>query len=82
MIVGITKAVFSVFNAIDGASWLNNYEIAKILHEIAIFEEMKGEKFKPRAYEKAALYIGSLSDDLATIYKKKKGLVHWWNYQE
>jgi DNA polymerase (family X) len=49
---------------------LNNYEIAKILHEIAIFEEMKGEKFKPRAYEKAALYIGSLSDDLATIYKK------------
>jgi DNA polymerase (family X) len=49
---------------------LNNYEIAKILHEIAIFEEMKGEKFKPRAYEKAALYIGSLSDDLATIYRK------------
>jgi DNA polymerase (family X) len=49
---------------------LNNYEIAKILHEIAIFEEMKGEKFKPRAYEKAALYVGSLSDDLATIYKK------------
>lgn len=32
---------------------------------------MKGEKFKPRAYEKAALYIGSLSDDLATIYKKE-----------
>jgi DNA polymerase (family 10) len=49
---------------------LKNYEIAKILHEIAIFEEMKGEKFKPRAYEKAALYIGSLSDDLLTIYKK------------
>ncbi|HET7148456.1 MAG TPA: DNA polymerase/3'-5' exonuclease PolX [Candidatus Nitrosopolaris sp.] len=49
---------------------MKNYEIAKILHEIAIFEEMKGEKFKPRAYEKAALYIGSLSDDLLTIYKK------------
>jgi DNA polymerase (family 10) len=49
---------------------LKNYEIAKILHEIAIIEEMKGEKFKPRAYEKVALYIGSLSDDLVTIYKK------------
>jgi DNA polymerase (family X) len=31
---------------------------------------MKGEKFKPRAYEKAALYIGSLNDDLGIIYKK------------
>ena len=49
---------------------MKNYEIAKISHEIAIFEEMKGEKFKPRAYEKAALYIWSLSDDLVTIYKK------------
>jgi DNA polymerase (family X) len=49
---------------------LKNFEIAKILHEIAIYEEMKGEKFKPRAYEKAALYIGSLNDDLGTIFKK------------
>ncbi len=31
---------------------------------------MKGEKFKPRAYEKAALYIESLNDDLGIIYKK------------
>jgi DNA polymerase (family X) len=49
---------------------LNNFEIAKILHEIAIYEEMKEEKFKPRAYEKAALYIGSLDDDVGTIFKK------------
>jgi len=49
---------------------LKNYDIAKILHEIAIFEEMKGEKFKPRAYEKAALYIEYLHDDLVTIYEK------------
>jgi DNA polymerase (family X) len=49
---------------------LKNFDIARILHEIAIYEEMKGEKFKPRAYEKAALYIGSLNDDLGTIYKK------------
>ena len=31
---------------------------------------MKGEKFKPRAYEKAAIYIGSLSDDLGSIFEK------------
>ncbi len=49
---------------------MNNFEIAKILHEIAIYEEMKEEKFKPRAYEKAALYIGSLDDDVGTIFKK------------
>jgi DNA polymerase (family 10) len=49
---------------------LRNYEFARILHEIAIYEEMKGEKFKPRAYEKAALYVGSLSDDIEAIFKK------------
>jgi DNA polymerase (family X) len=49
---------------------LNNFEIAKILHEIAIYQEMKEEKFKPRAYEKAALYIRSLNDDVGTIFKK------------
>jgi DNA polymerase (family X) len=49
---------------------LKNFDIARILHEISIYEEMKGEKFKPRAYEKAALYIGSLNDELETIYKK------------
>jgi len=49
---------------------LKNYEVARILHEIAIYEEMKGEKFKPRAYEKAAIYIGSLSDDLGSIFEK------------
>jgi DNA polymerase (family X) len=49
---------------------LKNFDIARILHEIAIYEEMKGENFKPRAYERAALYIGSLNEDLGTIYKK------------
>ena len=49
---------------------MQNYEIARILHEIAIYEEIKGEKFKPRVYEKAALYVESLNEDLHTIYKK------------
>jgi DNA polymerase (family 10) len=41
-----------------------------MLHEIAIYEEMNGETFKPRAYEKAALYIESLNKDLEIVYKK------------
>jgi DNA polymerase (family X) len=49
---------------------LRNYEIARIIHEVGIHEEIKGEKFKPRAYEKAALYIGSLNEDLETVFKK------------
>src|SRR6266487_3446958 len=49
---------------------LRNYEIARILHEVGIYEEIKWEKFKPRAYEKAALYIGSLNEDLDTTYKR------------
>lgn len=49
---------------------MKNYEVARILHEIAIYEEMKGEKFKPRAYEKASIYIESLSDNLGDIFKK------------
>jgi DNA polymerase (family 10) len=49
---------------------LKNFDIARVLHEIAIYEEMKGEKFKPRAYEKVALYVGSLNDDLGTIFQR------------
>lgn len=53
---------------------MKNYDIAKILHEIAIYEEIKGEeKFKPRAYERAAMYIGSLDNDLETLYRKTEG---------
>jgi DNA polymerase/3'-5' exonuclease PolX len=40
-----------------------------------MIEEMKGEKFKPRAYEKAALYIESLNEDLErqiTILRRTK----------
>lgn len=48
---------------------LKNFDIARIFNEIAIYEEMKGEKFKPRAYEKVALYIASLNDELATIFQ-------------
>jgi len=49
---------------------LKNYEIARIIHEVGIYEGIKGEKFKPRAYEKVAQYIGSLNEDLESLYKK------------
>ena len=49
---------------------MNNHEIAAILHELAIYEEMKGEKFKPRAYEKAARSVESLQEELEVIYKE------------
>lgn len=46
-----------------------NQEIAKILSEIAIYLEMQGVAFKPRAYEKAAEAIIGLDKDLVQIHK-------------
>ncbi len=55
---------------------MNNKEIAKILYEISEYLYMEDEPFKPRAYEKAALNIEVLEEDVADIYKKEglKGL--------
>src|SRR3989344_4827823 len=47
-----------------------NQKIAKILYEISIYLDMDDVQFKPRAYEKAALTIQDLNDDLEEIYKK------------
>ncbi|MEM3526436.1 MAG: DNA polymerase/3'-5' exonuclease PolX [Candidatus Jordarchaeaceae archaeon] len=47
-----------------------NFEIAKILKEIAVFLEMEDVQFKPRAYEKAARSIEALQEDVEEIYKK------------
>jgi DNA polymerase (family X) len=48
---------------------MTNQEIAKILGEIAIYLEMQGVAFKPRAYEKAAEAIVGLDKDLIQIHK-------------
>lgn len=48
---------------------MTNREVAKILNEIAIYLDMRGVAFKPRAYEKAAEAIAGLDKDLAQIYK-------------
>ena len=47
-----------------------NPEIAKILYEMAILLDMKEVAFKPRAYEKAAIIIEGLEEDIKDIYKK------------
>ncbi len=55
---------------------MKNIELAKILKDISAILELKGIEFKPRAYQKAAQTIESLSEDLDEIYKKEgiKGL--------
>ncbi len=55
---------------------MKNQEIAKILYEIASFLEMEGVAFKPYAYEKVALALEGLEEDVEDIYKRDglKGL--------
>jgi len=49
---------------------VTNREIAKMLYEMSALYEMEGVQFKPRAYEKAALSIEALDEDIGEIYKK------------
>ncbi|MDD5145631.1 MAG: DNA polymerase/3'-5' exonuclease PolX [Candidatus Pacebacteria bacterium] len=47
-----------------------NQEIAKIFYEIADFLEMDGIQFKPYAYQKAAITLETLEEDIEKIYKQ------------
>ena len=49
---------------------MRNFEVVKILKEIALFLELNDVQFKPRAYEKAANSIEALEDDIQEIYKR------------
>jgi len=49
---------------------VKNQEIANILYEIADFLEMEEVAFKPYAYQKAAITLESLEEDIEEIYKK------------
>ncbi len=55
---------------------MKNQEIAQIFYEIASFLEMEGVAFKPYAYEKVALALEGLEEDVEGIYKRDglKGL--------
>ncbi len=50
---------------------MKNQEVAELLRDIARLLEIKDEnKFKIRAYEKAALVIGDLSKDIEAVWKE------------
>lgn len=53
-----------------GKRTLSNVEVARILREIAMLLEMENVPFKPRAYEKAAYAVESLSEPLAELLEK------------
>ncbi len=47
---------------------MKNREIAKIFNEIAEYLEMDGVRFKPYAYQKAAITLENLKDSVEDIY--------------
>jgi DNA polymerase (family 10) len=49
---------------------MKNQEIAKIFYEIADYLEMEGVLFKPYAYQKAAITLETLEEDVEEIYKR------------
>jgi DNA polymerase (family 10) len=49
---------------------MKNQEVAKIFYEIADYLEMEGVAFKPYAYQKAAITLETLEEDVEEIYKK------------
>lgn len=49
---------------------MKNKEIAEILYSIADFLEMEGVAFKPYAYERAAVTLDALEEDVEDLYKK------------
>ena len=50
---------------------MKNMEVATILYEVADLLEMKEEKFKPRAYRKAAGIVESLSKPVENLNKEE-----------
>ncbi|OGZ65086.1 MAG: DNA polymerase III [Candidatus Staskawiczbacteria bacterium RIFCSPHIGHO2_01_FULL_36_16] len=49
---------------------MKNQEIAKIFQSLANFLESEGVAFKPYAYQRAALSLDTLNEDVGEIYKK------------
>lgn len=49
---------------------MSNQELSRILSEIALYLEMEEVSFKPQAYEKVAIGISSLPEEVEEIYKK------------
>ena len=49
---------------------MTNADIARTMREIAVFLDMEGVPFKPRAYEKAAYAIESVDEPIIDIYRR------------
>jgi len=49
---------------------MKNQELAKIFYDIASYLGMEGVAFKPYAYEKAAIALETLEEDVQEIYKR------------
>jgi len=75
VIIFASPFIFSNFYY-DQSISMKNQELAKIFYEIAQYLAMDDVPFKPYAYEKAALTIEALENDIAEIYQKggKKAL--------
>ena len=55
---------------VNGTRYMKNQELAKIFYEIAGYLEMEEVAFKPYAYQKAAVTLETLEEDVEKIYKK------------
>jgi len=49
---------------------MTNADIARVMREIAVFLDMEGVQFKPRAYEKVAYAIEAVDEPIAAIYQR------------
>src|SRR5579862_6350463 len=49
---------------------MKNWEVERVLNNIAILLEMDNVQFKPRAYEKASRSIEALEEDVEDIYRR------------
>jgi len=49
---------------------MTNADIARVMRDIAVFLDMEGVQFKPRAYEKVAFAIEAVDEPIAGIYQR------------
>ena len=49
---------------------MTNADIARVMREIAVFLDIEGVAFKPRAYEKVAYAIESVDEPITDIYRR------------
>ena len=51
---------------------MKNFEVARILRNISVLLEMDDVPFKPRAYEKGAISIEALEEDVEKAFTENK----------